>query len=54
MDPTSARWPGGYDEPFSMRSSPTGATRDSPKGVLGGGGDQSSARDGGVLLPQSR
>jgi hypothetical protein len=26
----------------------------SPKGVLGGGGDQGSARDGGALLPQAQ
>jgi hypothetical protein len=29
-------------------------TANSPKGVLGGSGDRSSVRDGGVLLPQGR
>jgi hypothetical protein len=40
--------------PFWMRFRPKGAARggDSPKGFLGGGGDRSSARDGGVLLSQ--
>jgi hypothetical protein len=48
MTATPVRQPGGYDEPITMRSSPTGrrGTANSPKRVLGGGGDQSSARDG--------
>jgi hypothetical protein len=50
---TPTRQPGGYDEPFSMRSSPTGrrGMANSPKGVLGGSGDRSSARDSGQLDP---
>jgi hypothetical protein len=44
MAATPVRQPGGYGEPFSMRSSPTGVAN-SPKGILGGGGDWSSARD---------
>jgi hypothetical protein len=48
MTATPVRRPGGYGEPFSMRSSPTGWHRmaNSPKGVFSGGGDRSSARDG--------
>jgi hypothetical protein len=51
MASTLVRQPGGYDEPFSMRSNPTGrsGTANSPRGVLGGGGDRSSARNGGRL-----
>jgi hypothetical protein len=53
MAPTPARQPEGYNEPFSMRSSPTGrhGMTNSPKGVLGGSGDRSSACDGGRLAP---
>jgi hypothetical protein len=48
MDATLTRQPRGYDEPFSMRSSPTGwrGTMNSPKGILGGSDDWSSAHDG--------
>jgi hypothetical protein len=53
MAPTLARWPGGYVEPFSMRSSPTGVARDgdSPRVVLSGGGVRRVASDGGRLAP---
>jgi hypothetical protein len=42
------RHPGGYGKPSSMRSSSTGrhGTTNSPRGILGGGGDRSSARYG--------
>jgi hypothetical protein len=45
---TPARQPGGYGEPSSMRSSSMGwhGMANSPRGILGGGGDQSSACDG--------
>jgi hypothetical protein len=40
MAATPMRQPGGYGEPVSLMSSPTGASgmANSPKGVLGGGG----------------
>jgi hypothetical protein len=56
MASTPMRQPRGYSEPFSTRSSPTGAVWDgefSPRGFLGGGSDQSNVRDGGGLLRSS-
>jgi hypothetical protein len=48
MAATPVRQPGGYNEPSSIRSSSTGrgGTVNSPRGILGGSGDRSSARDG--------
>jgi hypothetical protein len=53
MAPTPARQPGAYGQPFSMRSSPMGVAWDgelTTKGVSGGSGDRSSARDRGRLV----